>query len=250
MFQTILGYPKYLFKNIKDTWGQLLTLVIPLALSIPPAQAFLASSWYILTPTIVIFLVGFIHATKFQMSYKQLKEKFEDLNQEREILQLELESVPERIVKSLFNFFDFKYTERITLYRFDDTHFVPTGRYSKNKEYKKSGRTQYPKSEGFIGLAWATGEYEVNSLPESSRRKYYQAIRTHCNIDESTLRDMKMKSRAYYCVNLDDEHGDPVAVIVFESTHPNLPRPPEEIGKLLKGSYGQLLVSAIKVNLK
>jgi len=248
--KVVIDYTVYFFKNFRDTWGQLLLLVIPLSLSVPKAQTYVTERWYVLTLVILLFVIGFIQTTKFQVSYGQLRKEFESTKLERDDLQEKLESIPERVVKSLFYYLKFNFNERVTIYRFDGDNFIPTGRYSKNVEYKKSGRDKYPRNEGFISLAWNNGEFDIDQLPDPANRsvRYIQKIKSCCLVDEAVINSMKMKSRAYYCITLDDEHDDPIAVIVFESTNVRLPLPTNEIRELLKGPLGQLLINTLKVN--
>ncbi|KQX69214.1 hypothetical protein [Paenibacillus sp. Root444D2] len=254
LFRRITGALGYLLnfkKNIRDTWGQLLTLLIPLALSIPYFQGIIVSKLYYLVPAIAVFLIGYIHSVSKQATISDLTEEHEDAIEQRDSLRNELEAIPERIIKSLFYLFNFTYSERITIYRFNESEFVPVGRYARNAEFKKNGRQSYPKHEGFIGLAWINGDSISSELPDPNRAKqgYVNMVKNQCSIDDMTISNMQMKSRSYYCKNLDNSDGEPVAVIVFESINPQLPTDVEEIKKILNGSIGQLLTNTIRVNL-
>jgi hypothetical protein len=244
----------YLFnfkKNIRDSWGQLLLLIIPILLAIPYTQKLFTSTWYYLIILIIPFLVGWSHTTSKSLSYIDLKKAFDKVEEERDSIRYDLEAVPERIIKSLFDYLNFGYSERITIYRFDEHCFVPVGRYAKNVEFKKNGRAQYPKGEGFINTAWVNGESMVRDLPDpiSARKGYIRAVQDQCNIDEETLKNMTMKSRIYYCKNLLNINGEPIAVIVIESINPELPTDIEQTRDFLESSIGQLLSNSIRVNL-
>jgi hypothetical protein len=205
---------------------------------------------YLILAVLILFVFGWSHNLNNLANANKFKTNAETLDMQREYLTSMLESVPEKVVKTIFMELDFTYNERITIYRFENELFVPVGRYSINPTIKKYGRNNYPNSEGFIGKTWNNGHIHIEDLPDPTRakRSYVTQVVSLCDISESILDKLSMKSRAYYCRNL-LENSEPIAVVVFESLSPNLPKSPTEIDKLIESSLGQLLVNVIKTNL-
>jgi len=237
------------WENMVNNWGQYLLYLIPILLTIPPITRLLSSIYFVIL-VIIVSLVASAHATDRLSKYKSLEEEKNKLSAEREHLSMDLEGIPIKVIKSIYNYLNFSYKDRITIYRFNDLYFVPVGRFSINQNLRKYGRKQYPKDQGFIGKSWNEGAFFIEDLPdpERARQKYLSRVTSECNIDLNTLESIGMKSRAYYCKNL-LYNGDPIAVIVFESTDSKLPASKEQIDTLLDGPIGDLLVEVIKLNL-
>lgn len=111
--------------------------------------------------------------------------------------------------------------ERITLYIHDGRkHLVPFGRYSQNPVYRGKGRTQYPDHEGCISKAWQDGWCFDNTFPtdEISRVEKHHA---DYGISKRDARAFHMPSRLYAALNISDDNGKQIAVIVVESTEDN-----------------------------
>ncbi|MFD2671796.1 hypothetical protein [Marinicrinis sediminis] len=243
------------FANIKthfrSSWGQLLILIFSVTLAFPSVQMFMTSHWYITSLLFITIIISWIQSMDQSVNHTVLKDEHEVLTEERDVLRRELQTTPERMIKALFEYFEFGYNERISIYRYEEAYFVPVGRYAKNKEFKKSGRKKYPCTEGFISNAWHNGEFNIENLPHprKARQSYIKAVLNTCSIEVATLEKMKMKSRHFYCKNLDNINNDPIAVIVFESTNEKIPVDIEEIKEVLDSSIGQLLAGTIKANL-
>ncbi|MEC4565329.1 hypothetical protein L8C07_05180 [Paenibacillus sp. CMAA1739] len=250
MYSRSLKAVKNYLKDIKHNWGSLVVLFLPFALVFPPVLKFITSNVYWSSITVMFFIIGWIQSIVNTSNNIELKKSLEKANVTNENLQNSLQSVPERITKSLYNYLEFSYSERITIYRFNDTHFVPVGRYALREDYKKSGRLKYKKEEGYIGKAWREGKHYVSNLPdpETNPDEYFSKSTKYVEIDRNTLAEMPMKSRCYYCINL-LIMGDPKAVIVFESTSPRFPISIDKINELLESPFGQLLTSTIDSNL-
>jgi hypothetical protein len=239
-------------KNFKDNWSQWLVLLIPILMGIPNIQKIIFSNGFFAFGSFVLLFCVWIHSLNKTVNNSELKNDLDKVTLEKDDLIDKLEAIPERITKSIFNYFKFGYSERITIYRFDEEYFVPVGRYALNQDFKKNSRTRqrYPKNEGYIGLAWKNGYHYVQDLPDpnKSRKSYINIVTKDTNIKRETLESIHMKSRSYFCRNL-LMNDEPVAVIVIESTEPKLPVSNEEIEKLLDSSIGQLLTTTIKDNL-
>lgn len=253
-FKNILSLLSFIFnlKNLKYYWSQAVIVTVPIILVLfPNFPSAIASHWFYIS----LFILALILCVIFSLYISQeLMIKMRDMgeleNQNNNLTSF-LQTTPERVIKSIYKYLDFGYTERITVYRYVDSHFVPIGRYSKNIEFKKGGRNRYPNSEGYIGIAWKQGELVIEGLPDPDKqfKGYIREVKSKCNIEEMVISEMRMRSRSYYCLNLDNLNGDPIAVIVFESSNESLPKNTTEIKHLLDSSFGHLIVDMINMNL-
>jgi hypothetical protein len=252
LLKYLTNISKYLInlKNLKSNWGQLLLLLIPIILTVPPLLKYISESTFRIFVVVILFIISWSHNINNLVNCEDIKNETEKLDRDVEYLTSTLESVPEKVVKTVFNYLGFSYNERITIYRFENDSFVPVGRYSVNNNIKKSGRSSYPNNEGFIGKTWDNGSVHIEGLPDPSKAKrgYLTQVTSECNIEQDTIENISMKSRSYYCRNL-LENNDPIAVIVFESLSEKLPVLISDIDKLIEGPFGQLLVNVIKTNL-
>lgn len=162
-----------------------------------------------------------------------------------------LESMPIDFIKILYQYWEFKYQDRITIYRYEKDNFVQVGRHSINVELRRNGRSKYPKDEGFISKAWENGTFYIENLPDYNKEpdKYLDETVKVQKINKGTIRKISMKSRSYYCKNLTNQKNDPIAVIVIESKLPELPVCSEKMEEDLEGVLGQYLVKSIEMNL-
>lgn len=249
--ENFISFVKTPFKNLKEYWSQIPVILIPTSLSMfSDFNKWVIARWWVWLPTLLFIIFCIIHIFSKNESRNKLKLEVDKLKENENVLVSTLESIPDRIITSTFNFLNFGYSERITLYRYENSQFVTVSRYAKNPNYKKGGRKSYTYSEGFISNSWNSGEFIIDNLPDPKRksREYISTVRKHCNISEQTIKEIRMKSRCYYCRNLDSPNGDPIAVIVFESTEPQFPVSTHEIDKLLTSSIGNLISSIVSIN--
>ena len=121
--------------------------------------------------------------------------------------------------------------DRISLYRYrsEDRCFVGLARFAMHTPYSAWRRRTYPEDEGFISQAWRNGIYYIEDLPSPDNfDEYVSAVQSRAHIDRSVLKEMRMKSRAYFCVSLRHQHRQ-VAVLVIETTQPRLPKSTESL---------------------
>lgn len=126
-------------------------------------------------------------------------------------------------------------------------------RYSINPLYSSINRLHFPISDGFIGLALQNGEFFINNIPEyktGNKERYYSAILKNCQMDKEALRNLKMRSRSFYCLAITDPAGtERNAIIVFESISPDkLQR--ESILKALDCEKHKIVAFVEKVRLR
>lgn len=127
-------------------------------------------------------------------------------------------------IRNIFSKFYTTGNERISIYKYTSDHFVLLGRYSPSPEFNKRTEYQYSENEGFIGLGWTNGESFMQDAPKytSNKKGYKTYIRERCDINDSRLSKLKMKSRSMYVKTIDDKNtpGNPDGIVVFESLDP------------------------------
>ncbi len=97
--------------------------------------------------------------------------------------------------------------------------FVPCGRYSANPEWRKKGRPKYPDHEGCIGLGWQNGWFEKQDIPDGDM--WYQYHKDTLGMKPKVIKSLKMKSRSFIVMRINDMADRQSAVIVLESTSAN-----------------------------
>lgn len=190
--------------------------------------------WVIL---IIVIAISFVIECKVFKKSRKISKLEKDIEKQSSKVQL-LEATIEKIecvnydlfqyvLISLYNKLGFDGQDRISIYKKEKDRFVIMSRYSINPQYSSINRSHYPISDGFIGLALQNGdgEYFINNLPEyktGNKERYYSAILENCQMDKEVLRNLKMRSRSFYCLAIKDPaETKRNAVIVFESTLPD-----------------------------
>lgn len=219
--------------------------------------------WIFWSILIIAIALSFLFQYKSYVKAKTDTQKNETIKNQAEKIQL-LESTIEKIegvnyklfqyvLISLFTKLGLDSSDRISIYKKIKDRFVIMSRYSINPEFESINRKHYPISEGFIGVALQKGDFFINNLPEfvhSKKESYYNIVQKNCNIDKETLRNMKMKSRSFYCKALTDAAGiERRAVIVFESMSPNK-LDKEELLKVLQIEEHKLVAFIDNVRLR
>lgn len=246
-------YTKLFFVNLKSTWGNLPVLLIPILLTIPPILEYIKERNWLIISTIIIFIVGWFQITINTVSTLKLKEDMDSLKDEKETLLNNMNSIPEVIVKRIFECFDFSYNERITIYRqhdHDDESFVSIGRFALNETLKKGRRLNYPKNSGFISESWNNGNFEIENLPDPGNdlQSYLKEVSQISKMSQKDIKEIRMKSRSYYCENIISEMK-PIAVIVFETKSEKFPIEITKIKEILSSPVGKILKDVIEKNL-
>lgn len=170
----------------------------------------------------IFFATALAIVTFFDIKNKKTIDKLEkELEQFKSIS----ETISENI-KELFNGFLYKFAinkaefssnERVTLYIHNgDKLFIPFGRYSPNTKYAKSGRTNYPDNIGCIAKGWEKGWHFDNSFPDD-KEEYLSKNKDDYGMDKQIVKKLKMKSKLFAVLRLDNTDGKAKAVIVVES---------------------------------
>lgn len=247
-----IGLPlKYAIKHWKYDWGNLIIIIFPVLITFPLIRDLVDYTWY--TPILfaVIVIIGWIQTNYRKDSIIDLKREYYRMENERDHLRQDKESIPYEIIKEMYKHWNLGYDDRITIYRYELEHFVPVSRYSLNRELKKRGRDKYPKNQGFISKCWHKGHYHIENLPDylTDEKGYLDQVSKLSNMNKGDLRNISMRSRSYYCKNLINKTDLPIAIIVIESRNKKLPINVDRLNEDLDGFHGDVLVSTIEVNL-
>lgn len=151
---------------------------------------------------------------------ENLSDKVANLESLNEQLFKEKDKLFHSYLKLLSSNLGLDHLDRVSVYKVEENCFVLMGRYSLNPNLEKPGRPNYPINQGFIGLAWATGKYFHNNLPDPNIRSgstYYKAVCDINFIEEETVSNISMRSRTYFIRRMNGYDGSPRAVIVIES---------------------------------
>ena len=113
---------------------------------------------------------------------------------------------------------NFKHSERVSVYKHEESRFSMLGRHCDDPILHEAGRGIYPDDEGCIGKAWREGEAFLNDLPDPDADfpGYCKATNEYVRMRKRELKALRMKSRSYYAKALRNADRK-VAVIVFES---------------------------------
>jgi hypothetical protein len=111
--------------------------------------------------------------------------------------------------------------ERISVYRYNEDQgvekFTLLGRHSKSPLHKKKVRLDYPRNMGILGTAWEKGEC-FEEFPDPNT-EWSNFVRKHQGFgyDEPSIRKLRMKTRTYAAIRLQDSNSNAVGVVLFES---------------------------------
>lgn len=115
--------------------------------------------------------------------------------------------------------------DRISVYYHTDGRFVMIARYSRNPEFNRPGRGEYPKHQGVIGKAWSeTHGVARQELPATEDAWVKAATKNHGFDDESIARGIKMKSREIGAIRIEGDRTS-VGMMVIESVERGHVRP-------------------------
>ncbi|MCU4188967.1 hypothetical protein M9Q43_07290 [Flavobacterium sp. HXWNR29] len=152
---------------------------------------------------------------------EELVSELEITNKKLEVIKKEYYKLCSDNLRIIFkSFFDLSNgCGRVSVYKYDGDVFKLLGRYSNNPLYNKKGRDSYPSNEGFIALGWANEIFEIYNIPQWTKngKDYKNAVKELCNISDSTLKNIKMKSCSFFIYRLDNEDSrPPLGIVVVE----------------------------------
>src|SRR5690625_316712 len=125
---------------LRETWGSLLTLLLPILISIDILKIILDKYYLLWLVAIALFIIGYFQTYRGFRSEKSLNETIAELDNAKTVLNTNLESIPFNMIKELYKFFRLGNHYRITLYRIKENQsFIPVARFSESPVYRKYG---------------------------------------------------------------------------------------------------------------
>ncbi|MBF0598453.1 hypothetical protein [Faecalibacter rhinopitheci] len=129
------------------------------------------------------------------------------------------------IIRSTFTDFYFSSNGngRISIYKYDNNSFTLLGRYCPNPLFNGPGRAHYAENEGLIAKGWQKDEFIEFNIPKYSKkgREWKRYMKSICNISDSSLETIKMKSCSFYIQRINNEDSrNPLGIIVVEMLNP------------------------------
>lgn len=125
-------------------------------------------------------------------------------------------------LKTIFYEHNLGSDDRLSIYYKSGDRFVIISRYAKAKQYDGCGRTSYPANEGVISASWNSGKdiYFDDAPAPSNFKAYHSHVCKYGRISRDECLQLTMKSRTYGAFLIDDARGEPLCVVVAESTRP------------------------------
>lgn len=190
-------------------------------------------TWEEITPFIILLaciitlvsVMFSILAKQKKNNLKEYKKAFEDMKERVDSIKSEYYRLCSDNLKFLFQeFFENSGGNgRVSLYKHLDNKFVLMGRFSINPAYNKKGREIYSDNEGLINIGWEKGQVKLSNIPTwvGNGREYKSFIRKYCEISDSTLKMIGMKSCSFFIKRIENEDArNPLGIIVFEQMQP------------------------------
>lgn len=106
---------------------------------------------------------------------------------------------------------------RLSLYCHHDTRnvFLPIARVAGNPLREKSGRAEYPDSQGVISMGWQSGAASMVDLPDDRDEWTQQLVQKH-GFDVEEVKKLSMQSLSLVAFRLDDGQ-EKIGIVVAES---------------------------------
>lgn len=189
--------------------------------------------------SIVIMAVSRICSLRKTIHVRALREEKARLEYCTELaIDMYKELVSAQLSKAANSELQFGDTERISVFRHDGQVFLLIGRYSKNPNYNKSGRSFYPTDQGILSEAWTNGSALISSLPDpNAKDNDYHTSLKQWKITKSMVKKLTMKSRCLSAYALEDWDNNRIAVVCFESMNPDKFKG-GELDNFIKSDYG------------
>ena len=154
----------------------------------------------------------------------------EKLQQENSLLKSNLEqAINDKAytwLKTTANRFEFKRTDRLSIYYIKNDSFYILSRYSLNEKYKNKHRLKFMQSQSALCKAWEHGEHiNLDSIPQYGNTKkaknaYIKAMKTIYGYDHDKIKHRTMKSCVYIAFAI-KKNGDTLGILLIESIEKN-----------------------------
>jgi len=186
-------------------------------------------SWGFLLVFFFIILLSSIvvsaNRNRHNLSLQEQIDRNRNLEREIELYNKEYYNLCSNNILYLFKDFFTSGSERISIYKHQGSHFTLLGRYAKNPSNNGQTTYEYKDNEGLIGKAWNEGELILNDAPKwvKNGRDYKNFMKNNCDITDSRLGAIRMKSQSFYIRTLNDDSTseNPDGIVVFESISPS-----------------------------
>jgi hypothetical protein len=184
-----------------------------------------------------------------------VKNKLNDLQETFDLQQKEQHTTIEKISDNLLlkiqnDILNLTGHERISLYKHikDSKAFFIIGRYCRDPNYSEKIFRIYPDNQGIISMAMKGNGYHFHdNLPAPDQKEYKEIFKTLYNMPKITTQNLKMKSRAYFAMAIEDTtNSKRSGVLVVESIQPSGLNCNELLNELRKyNDYLALCISAM-----
>jgi hypothetical protein len=152
--------------------------------------------------------------------YKRLLNRYTALKSDYDSKQIDCYKLFSNYLYSLSVKLQLGTNERISLYKRDLERYSCIGRFSDHGSYNVKAKRFYPANQGCIAKAWQVGSVTegASPCPETDWAKYVEYHVKKYGFTEAELNELRMKSRSYFGVRLQNPQNEIVAVLMLEST--------------------------------
>lgn len=123
-------------------------------------------------------------------------------------------------IKGMYKLFDFKPTERLSIYFYYCDCFTLLARHSSDPEKKATHNPTHPIGMGILGQIWKNGQCADINCPVYDKRNdkiYLEYMERKYGYSSERTKEMNMKSCRYFGMSIKDS-DDNIGIILFEST--------------------------------
>lgn len=229
LYPTIVSAIGFAFIGAPANIQVLMRRALPLEAREHMLMLFSYESWLITLFCITVFCAVWGSAGS-QVAVRLVTRKHKEVVSENDQLKEESNSknincyrIFSNYLYSYVQLFELGAEERVSLYKLDMEMFSCIGRYSENELFKSKPSRLYPKDQGCIAKAWEIGKVQDTSAPDpdDDLGKWKQHNIDKFNFTAEQIENIRMRSRAFYGLRLQNSENETVAVLVFESLKVN-----------------------------
>ncbi len=123
-------------------------------------------------------------------------------------------------IKGMYKLFDFKSTERLSIYFYYSNCFTLLARHSSDPEKKTTHNPTHPIGIGILGQIWRNGQCMDINCPVYDKKDdkiYLEYMESNYGYSPERTKEINMKSCRYFGMSIKDS-DDNIGIILFEST--------------------------------
>lgn len=196
--------------------------------------------WIVFSILVFIYFINEISQIKETKEKENLKKNLEIKNKEIKELELSIEylgqslaGLPKDFLRQVSKYLELSNSDRISLYVFDENKFQIIGRYSENPSYDSCNRKEYPINEGYIAKCFENNDgkpyFFRNKLPRNTQKKYFDTVSKETGMSIASLKELSMKSRAYFGRLVKDDNKNSVGILLIETINEDMNIHPKEL---------------------